>query len=339
MEQLVKQVLHAYGLYPVEIQRVSSHLYKVNTGARYVAVKQLSSKKRGMREWMQVYQMANDYHLPQIIPVYMTRNNELYTSISDHYYYVTPWIHTLETEEPQYPVDIFYESIGEIHSRTITSTSVKEDHRESAVEQQKEQMELWQQELEHWVEQFERRHYMAPIELQVCTHFRDVMKTLSLTNTWYDRWLEDIQVDKKVRQSLCHGNLRPSHFIYDANQPYFINWESAHMNHPITDLASYFKRMIRYHDAPVESLVSTFSTYEDKLSLLNSERSLFALHLLDPEPYLNQVRAYAEGHDKRTHAFQVQSLERSYFALKHALSIQENLQQAREYVQDQRENN
>lgn len=335
MNEIITKVLSHYGLYAYEVEQHTARVFKVYTNHGAVAVKHTSLKEEQLNAWLEAYKKADTYRFKSIIPLYVTSNHQFFVSVEEGLFYVMPWIEERQRDTPTYMFESLYSTLGAIHSRTSKTEVVNKERFEPFIEQHKKRIRSWKDTLERAVEKFEKRHYMPPIELQICTHFRDLIQVFGISEEWGDRFLEDMEEDKKIRHSLCHGNMKPSHFIYDDNQPYLINWERASINHPVYDLTEYFWHVIRFHDAPVEQLISTFDSYEEKHSLLNSERSLFAIYLLNPDPYMEQVESYVNGARSTGQPFQVQKLERTYFVLQHALLVQEKLQQARIYVQEQ----
>ncbi|MYL53339.1 phosphotransferase [Pontibacillus yanchengensis] len=337
MSEFLSEVLAHYGLYPLEVNQQTDNVYKVYTNHGAVAVKRTDMDDQQIKQWIATYQQANESQLSSLMPLYMTSNQELYVQQRNHTWYIMPWVETPHRDTPPYPFDLFYSSLADIHRRTSKTQVVKREDFEDRMESKKNQIRADKDKLEGYVEAFEKHHYMAPFELQVCTHFRDLLYVFEISEEWCDRFLEDIEEDKKIRLTLCHGDLKPSHFIYDENKPYFLNWERASWNYPVFDLTSYYWNIIKYHDAPVEQLVTTFSSYEERFNLMNSERCLFALYLLSPDHYLDQVDAYVSGARNSGQPFLVQKLEHSYYVLQHSLQIQSQIEKAREYIQQQEE--
>ncbi|KGX89203.1 hypothetical protein N784_01435 [Pontibacillus litoralis JSM 072002] len=333
MEDVLKKIVSSYGLEAYEIIAQTPRLWKVVTNVGTVGVKWTQMDEEQLHKWMETYRMANEYNLASVMPVYLTNQQELFIQHRKGIFYVIPWVETPHRDTPPYPFDLFYTTLAELHRRTATSQVVKREDFEQRMEEEKERITNWQDSLEGHVQSFEKKRFMAPFELQVCTHFRDLLAVCRASLDWCDRFLEDIEEDKKIRQCLCHGNVKASHFIYDENKPYLLNWERAMWNYPVFDLTSYYWNMMRYHDAPVEQLITSFSAYEETFPLMNSERSLFAMYVLNADHYLDQVNAYVDGAREIGQPFLVRKLERSYFVLKHALYVQEQLQQARTYNQ------
>ncbi|MFC0522434.1 phosphotransferase [Pontibacillus salicampi] len=337
MSEPLQEVLAHYGFYPNDIRKQTDKLYKVSTSIGNIAVKETSMTQEQQLDFITAYQGANEHQVPSIIPLYMTPREEFFVHHQDKTYYVMPWIEAPHRDSPPYPFELFYSTLGEVHRKTAKTHVVKKEDFEERMEKKKQRIVQDRDKLESYVIEFEKHHYMAPLELQVCTHFRDLLRIYEMSEEWCDRFLEDIEEDKKIRLTLCHGDLKPSHFIYDENKPYLLNWERASWNYAVFDLTSYYWNIIRYHDAPVEQLISTFSSYEDKFNLLNSERCLFALYILNTDHYIDQVDAYVGGARDSGQPFLVQKLERSYFVLQHALSVQEQLSNARTFIQQQEE--
>ncbi|QHE53158.1 phosphotransferase [Pontibacillus sp. HMF3514] len=337
MKDVLKEVLAYYGLSMLDYEAYTSRVYKVRTHYGDVAVKHSRLTDETVYNWLEVYEQAKNHRIQSFIPLYMTSEKQLFVRNKTGIYYAMPWIDTPHRDTPPYPFEALYSTMGEIHRRTSHTETVKREDFEPFIEHQKMQLEGWRERLEDAVTQFEKRHYMPPFELQICTHFRNVMYAFQKSAEWCDRFLDDIEEDKTFRHALSHNQLKPTHFLYDDNQPYVLNWERASINHPMHDLTTYFWQVMRYHDAPIEQITSTFSSYEDQFSLKNSERSLLAIYLLQPDHYMEQIERYVNGAREDGQPFRVQKLERSYFVLNNALQIEEQLEQTRTYIQQEQE--
>lgn len=334
--QHIKNVLQHYRMPVLNIEQVSKRVHRVSIGEREVAVKK--AKSSDIKGWLEAYRSAKDSHITQVIPVYLTQRGTLYTQYENDIYYVMPWVSHNKYDRPTYPYESFYKTLGQLHQSTVQEKQLNQTNYENYIKNQKASLQKKQEKLEGWIAGFEQRHYMAPIELQICTQYRNLVHIFDKKALWYDRWYEDVVEDKVLRYVRCHGNLKPSHFLYDESSPYFINWERSYIGSPAADLSTYFGHFLKFHDAPVEEIVNTFSSYEEQFSLLNSERSSLALHLLQPDGYFNYIERYIEGTSRDPQPFQVQKLERAHRGLINGLHVQEKLEQARDYVKSQEEN-
>lgn len=337
MKDVLQEVLAHYGLHLIDYEAYTSRVSHVRTHYGEVAVKHSHLTDETVYNWLDVYEQAKNQRIQSFIPLYMTTNQQLYVRNRQGIFYVMPWVDTPHRDTPPYPFESLYSTIGEIHRHTSYTETVKREDFESFIDQQKSQLESWRLQLEEAVTRFEKRHYMPPFELQVCTHFRDLMEVFSKSEEWCDRFLEDIAEEKTFRYALCHNQLKPTHFLYDDNQPYILNWERASVNQPMYDLTTYYWQVMRYHDAPIEQITNTFSFYEDQFPLKNHERSLLSIYLLQPDHYMAQIERYVDGARAEAQPIRVQKLERSYFVLQHALNIQEQLEQTRTYIQQEQQ--
>ncbi len=338
LEQEVVDVLASYKLSAYEVEVQSDKVYKAYTPVGPVAVKRSSLDRQTIQDWIEVYRKIESYQFQHVVPLYMTSERELFVEHKGAIYYVMPWIETPNRDTPPYPFEQLYRTIGQMHKRSLHTKVVKREDYEDLMNNRKTQLQNYREVLAKWVTTFEQRHYMSPVELQICTHYRDLDKVCEIGMEWCDRFLDDLEEDKQIRTALIHGNVKPTHFVYDDSTPYLLNWERAKTYYPVYDITTYFYHVLRYHDAPVDQLISTFSYYEEQLPLLNSERCLLALFLLNPEPYIHQVEAYVNGAQASGQPFLVQKLERSYYVLRHALDVQEQIEQARVYQEQQAEN-
>lgn len=324
----VNQVLYSYNIQPADIRPVSKRLNQVHNANTSFALKRSMLNAGQLSNWHDAYRTAEKYNLKSILPVYLNNRGEIFEQHNGEIYYLSPWKEKKEYDEPEHQLESFYQAVGTIHNRTKQSNDIAIEKTEEAVELEKQKIDSYRGQLLTFIGQFEARHYMAPFELLVCTQYRDLEQVLMKASEWYDYYLKDLQGDKRMFHALCHGDLRDSHVIYQNTQTYLINWERSFYGNPVMDLAIYFYNEFKYHDSPLTHLAGSFSIYEKYNPLLQSEKSLLAIYLLNLRPYLQVIEEYNKNKDK-AQPFHIRSLEYSYRRLMQGLSMQHYFQEQR----------
>ncbi|MRH42954.1 hypothetical protein GH741_09680 [Aquibacillus halophilus] len=333
----VRRILEAYQIVPTEITEISNRLYKIQSHNYSFALKRSSLNENSIDNWKNVYHLSNEHHLTSILPVYMTVKGDIVHKYNNEIYYLTPWKERRQSDEPKYEVESLYQTIGSIHHKTKKEISLRTDQVEQLIPQEKERVATYKGKLTSFVEKFERRRYMSPFELRVCMQYRDLEQVFKNIDYWYDYYLEDLIKDGVSYSSLCHGNLRSSHQVYHNGTTYLINWEHSFHGNSIRDLAIYFFHELRYHDSYLEHLANSFPIYEQYNPLLQSERSLLAIYLINPYSYLNLIESYDQNRLKSVHPFQVRLLEHGYRRLMQGLTFQNSLHETRQKIIEQQQ--
>lgn len=328
----IKEILAAYQVNPSEISKVTNKLYKVQSHNYTYALKESSLTSNDLQRWRSVYRIGNDQQLASVLPVYMTNSGDIYQEHKGNIYYLSPWKEKRESDEPEHEIESFYHALGHMHNKTKQENRVHMEKLEELIQQEKESVSSYRNTLLAHIETYEQRRYMSPFELRVCMQYRDLEQVFKNLDSWYDYYLTDLKDDGVSYSSLCHGNLRPSHRIYQASHTYFINWETANFGSPVNDLASYFYHEFKYHDCYFNHLTDSFSIYERYNPLLQSERSLLAIYLLTPSAYLQIIDNYNRAVYKKSQPFQIKYLEQAYRRLMHGLSMQHYLYQVRKSI-------
>lgn len=285
----IKKVLDIYGVYPMTIDKITDRVYRVNDGRFEYALKQSSMRKETIANWEKTYQQAFEQNLSMILPVYITKNGELYAELEDSIYYLTPWIDAEKMKRDKQNIEILFRNLGMVHAKTKKEQMIAADAFIRNFDTYRLFCEDTAANLLSTVEQFEKSRYMSPFELLVCTQYRDLEYALKEIYKRLERLTN--QEDEKIswNYSLCHGHLNFSHMLF-SNQPYLLNLEKAKIDSAVMDLAALFKSEIRYYDSPSEALIEQFSSYTGENELTDNELQLLAVHLLDPAEYSSIIQ-------------------------------------------------
>lgn len=304
--ETVKKVLTSYAVYPLKIEQITGALYRIEDGNRVYALKRSSLTSKSVSNWENVFHQVNAQHNMNILPVYLTKNRKLYEQNGDTIYYLTPWV-----EGKRQSIERLYHCIGNVHAKTKRSRPIDVQSVEHSFHTYKSQCIERHKQLLTYVEQFEENKYLSPFELLVCTHYRDLESVFRKTHKRVDQFIQENHEETVWNYSLCHGDLRFTHFL-NGDQTYLINWEKAKYENAIQDLVDFFKCETMVYDAPAESFIKSFTTYMDANELTKQELYLLTAYLLDTADYIKLIEDYVEHTSLNSMVYQIQSLQYSY---------------------------
>lgn len=311
----IKKVLFSYGIHPTTITKITGAVYQIDDGQQLYALKKSRLTGENLPTWESTLHQAYDQQLTFVLPVFLTRDSALYKEIDQQFFYLTPWI-----DGKKSTIKHFYRSIGKIHAQTKQPQSVDQEQMINQFRDYKKFCSHMQQKVLTYVKQFENHQYMSPLELQVCTHYRDIELVLRKMSEHIDQFIDEQTEPPQWNYSLCHGNLRLSHLL-EADQMYMINWEKASQEFAVMDLVQFFKNEVTTYDTPVESMIDSFKVYMKENKLNHSELFLLIIHLLDPTNYIEIVEQYVRRTSKLTMINQTKKLQITYRQLLFALQL------------------
>ncbi|QDP40756.1 phosphotransferase [Radiobacillus deserti] len=326
----IQEVLENYQIASTNIIPITSRVYKIQSHHLSFALKRSKLDENSLRKWQQVYNIANKQHLSSILPVFLTKGQDISYLYDGNYYYLSPWCESREVDEPEHEMESFMKELGTIHKQSKQSYPFDRQLAGKQIKKEKKQLNQMEHRLTSYVEKFERRRYMAPFELRVCTHYRDLIRAFHVLHEWYDTYLEEIEKMTSITISLCHGNLRSSHKVFQQDMTYFINWEHAYFGPPVQDLASYLFYEAKYHDNRIDYIIQSLPVYEASNPLEEYEKNLLAIHSLNPSYYMNVIQRYLKREYKRPQPFQIRYLEYHYRRIIAGLKLQQRIKELRE---------
>ncbi|MGY0693171.1 hypothetical protein ACW2QC_10340 [Virgibacillus sp. FSP13] len=289
----IRKVLASYRINAVTMEYQTDNLLKISDSHHSYALKKSKLTSETIDNWENVYHQSYQQNMPSILPVYLTEQGKLHENINGTFYYLTPWLSSNPIELEQ-QIKRMYHSIGMIHAKTRQSLAMDSEKVMKRFERYQVQLRKNRAALLQYVEQFEKNRYMSPVELLVCTQYRDLEFVFDELINRIEQFVYDLQSQSVWYYSLCHGQLDFSHIIYD-HHIHFINWEKAHFNNAAVDLAELFHNVTKYYDNPAESLVDIFYAYLEENKLTETELCLLSIYLLDPSKYITVVNQYVEN--------------------------------------------
>lgn len=312
---IIEDIIATYGIRPVKISQITDRVYRIDDGYQQYALKKSKLTNQRMTSWERTFHDAYKQQLSSLVPLFLTINNSLHSIHAQNYYYLTPWI----TGE-QATIEQLYRCIGKAHKQTKKSQTFDHDQMIHEFRKYEAYCAHVQESLLSYVKRFESHIYMSPLELQVCTHYRDVELVCKKIRDQISRLTNDEEKSLEWSYSLCHGNLKLSHSL-EADQTYLINWEQMTYEHPMTDLVIIFKNELLHYDSPIETWIDSFEVYMEENKLSDNELTLLLIHLLDPTSYITIVQQYMNQTSDETMIHQMKKLQTTYRQLLFALQF------------------
>lgn len=317
----IEQILHTYHVTPLLVENITDRVIRIDDGKQLYALKRSDMTEQNVQMLEYTYKQANDKKLQFILPLYLTDTNQILTRVNGNYYYLTPWV------SPHEPVlKHALHTIGTLHQKTSETYHLNSDSFKDSWKDYQVYCQTNAQRHLTYVEQFEKEHYMSPIGLQVCTHFRHLELTFKILEEQIGQLLEEVNTQTESTYCLCHGQLKPS-LMLGEKDIIMLNWEKAELGHAAIDIASYLKQHIIDEEEPFDRYINAFDYYMKENKLTKQELRLLIIHLLDPTRYMSIIDEATNNHKDQSMIRQVQQLQQIYrqllFGIKFTKSIQE----------------
>ncbi|WP_042223323.1 phosphotransferase [Oceanobacillus manasiensis] len=308
----IEKILKLYSVYPLTVENITTHLWKIYDGNRSYALKESKLSSGAIANWERALKLADYHQLSSFLPVYMTRNGQLYQEHLGKYYYLMPWIEQDSNRGDSRNLADFYSSIGLVHAKTKQSKQIDKDTFIREFGTYEQACETLFNELNRTVARFEQSHYMSPLELMVCTQFRD-MELVFQNLTKRLKQLVYVSDDEQLtwNTSMCHGQLNRDHLLYHHHTQ-FINWEQARYENATMDLVHFFRAETLDYDAPTSAYTEQFDSYIKENKLSEKELQLLTIHLLHPFSYCRLIQEYVENASSQSMIVTTRQLQRAY---------------------------
>ncbi|MEN1968320.1 phosphotransferase [Lentibacillus sp. N15] len=306
----IRQILASYPIHVVSQEQITKNVLRIFDGQRAYALKRSQLTSEAVAQWENVYNQAYQQHISSILPVYMTNQGELSRSDSYSFYYLTPWISEKELGRKE-QIKRLYHTIGDIHAKTQQSFTMDAEKITASFTSYRKTLQTNRKLLLECVELFEKSRYMSPVELLVCTHYRDLDSVMRELDQRVERFIDEVNGQSEWRSCLCHGQLDFSHCLF-GEQTYITNWEHAYYDNATRDLAAMYHTIVTDYDDPVDDLLHSFTDYTKKNQLSNAELYLLSIYLLDPTDYMDRIGQYRNNPSETAQVDMVQQLQRAY---------------------------
>lgn len=312
--EYILDVLKEYNISPLKIESVTNHLFKVITASGNYALKKAQLSKKSTHNWIHVYHSVNERKSNYILPLYVTRGNNLFLSLKDKIYYLSPWI------KQKKDIDFLKvnRAIRDIHFESLGEQKYKRSLFLDRLALYKNKIKNLKNQAVKIIEEFEESHYMSPVELQYCTHFHKIMMAFQMIEEELEGLAKD-KLDETMEGNIClsHGNYKRDHYLFDGQREYVINWEKSSYTYPIIDLISLYNNELTSNTAHPHTLIEAFKDYSKKVKLKEFEVSLLNLYMLDPSLYFDALYV------KKREIIKVKELEAQFRTICFGIKLRE----------------
>ncbi|WP_028783360.1 hypothetical protein [Thalassobacillus devorans] len=319
----LQKVIDKYGMSIQRAEQITKKLYRIQTDYGDFALKQSRYHSNEENKWNSIVDWleANGGHLAP--PLARTKNSRSYVKSEEWLYYLTPWVQHTKDEYPSHDIESFYRSLGILHKQT-KQTSQDNYHYIEYLGNRKEASEQAHQQLLVQIEGFEKRRYMSPLGLAVCSQYKQIHYSLEFMKDLFREFPDRENISGEIPQVMNHGNLKNDHIIQYHGHSYFLNWEQMFVGPAMLDVSRFFLNDFRFHDSPVEAYSKKFHVYEQLYGITNQERLFLAIHLIDPHHYFHRLdQLTADEHSSELE--KVQRLEKSFRRMVYGRVIAESL--------------
>ncbi|WP_102345379.1 spore coat protein YsxE [Bacillus sp. Marseille-P3661] len=280
------------------------------------------------------FKVLNEKGYRQVVPIYPTKQGELLLNRNGYDYYLMPWIESARSSIGEIHEDLLKE-IARIHTLTTIKEKIKQEHIQNFYEKSKYEIEKRKLDYEKFIDRCEQHVYMSPFELLYCTYFIQLMNMEEGALRQLEDWYELAKEKKTDRFVICHGNLAPSHVLYDENgQSYLTNFERTYSASPIYDLLTFFRKMFNSFPQPLSNAHNLYFHYNRFHKLTEDEQQLLFYYLSSTKKVHKHIVRYQSSPTKSEQA-QVVALQRAIWQVQMGSSFVYQLSQAIEQAKNQ----
>ncbi|WP_018931417.1 phosphotransferase [Gracilibacillus lacisalsi] len=319
------QIIEAYQLQPEEIEQVTERVFKIKANSQQYALKKSRLYPDDLGRWQAIQQYIQQKQILGFVPIYYAKNNQPFVRDQDQIYYLMPWVEQDYTDQPIDEYASVIHAIGRLHAATMDYHQIAplKQNKDGMDQQFQQELSSYRDQMLKYVRYFEAKRFMSPYELQICMYYRDIEQTFNQLERWQEIYLDVMEETNEMKYTLCHGNIRPSHYVITQANTYFLNWEDALMTSPTYDLANYYQYLFQFHDCDMGKVTDSFSIYCRYIDLSDYEKSLLALQLLSPVNWFHEVFTSVQSSRNKNNVNCSIKIEQEYRKLLFGLQLQD----------------
>ncbi|MFZ3576397.1 hypothetical protein [Virgibacillus sp. DJP39] len=185
-----------------------------------------------------------------------------------------------------------YRNIGAAHHSTLQTIPINKENIQKDFKKYYDSCIEYQKRFEQYIDEFEQKRYMAPVELLICTHYRDIDYIVRELLNRLDQFNSEILKVSEWRYCLCYGQNNIKNLLVKGNLYQSSQTDYFHAN-AVLDIVSMIKCQLYNLDLGTTNLSEYFTLYRKENSLVQIEKELLAIYLLDPTEYFQTVEGYA----------------------------------------------
>ncbi|WP_152640113.1 hypothetical protein [Virgibacillus necropolis] len=214
--------------------------------------------------------------------------------------------------------DVF-QKVGYAHNSTLQTISINKEKVQKDFKQYHEKSIQFREHFDHYIDEFEQKRYMSPVELLVCTHYRDIDYLFNELIERIGQFNDELSQVNEWKYCRCYGHKNIKHLLVKRHL-YQNSHEQFFHGNAVIDVMS----MIKYHAMFFEwqdtELTEYFSFYLKANQLEQVEMYLLGIYLLDPTDYFEAVEDYATKTNKKSMMEHIIILKRTHRFLLQMLS-------------------
>ena len=291
-EQSVEEIVYQYGINPEYVEQHAG-VWRVATNKGAFALKKIKKE--------QAYPLFRNIHslfqrgIKTVVPIYQTRQGYYFIESYSDAYYLMPWIEDNEERELDFKDSLMFKELAKLHSMTVQEKEYPEEEITAFYNRISEEWTKEQEDLEKFVDVCEKRLYMSPFELQVCTYAHEISLAQKFSLQKLENWQEAVKETKKHRVAMTHGRVSFHHFVKDTEgRGYFISWERAKQAAPANDIISFYQRYLRTYPLFCDDCIDWFYEYQKGFSLQEYEKDLTLSYLSHPASFMQAVEQFQQ---------------------------------------------
>lgn len=206
--------------------------------------------------------------------------------------------------------DIF-QNVGYAHHHTLQTVTIDKEKVKNDFISYQEKCLRYQERFAHYMDEFEQKRYMSPVELLVCMHYRDINHLFYELFTWIDQFNSELSEVNNWKYCRCYGRINIEHLLLKRHL-----FQNSHEHFYHGNAALDVVTLIKCHTESFAwentELTEHFSLYRKGNPLDQIELCLLAIYLLDPTEYLDAVEDYATKATKKSMMEHVIILKRKH---------------------------
>jgi spore coat protein YsxE len=255
----------------------------------------------------------------RIVPIYPAMDGRYGVLYENNLYYLMPWMPNDQKEDRQQKSQQLFRELARLHTLSSKEITVSKEERTEHYEKTIQQLEKHQEFLDGFIDECEKKTYMAPFELLYCLYYNEVSQALRYSKKKFEEWYENTKESEKARMVITHGKLSSEHFLYDERgYGYFINFENARYGSPIHDLLPYLSRALNTTPKRSNETVEWVYHYFKYFPFKEEEKLLFASYLAYPIPIIQVAESYFRKQRPKNELKFVRQLQHRYWHLKNS---------------------
>ncbi|MED4016339.1 spore coat protein YsxE [Sutcliffiella cohnii] len=292
-EQYAESILRQYGVVPELLQSYSHNVWRVGTKEGNYALKKIN-KNRAYALFMNIHSLSQR-GVSSVVPIYKTQQGFYFIENQTDSYYLMPWVEHQEEREADFKDSLMFKELAKLHNITVKEKDYELDDITSFYEKTKIDWRQDEERLNQFVDDCEKKIYMSPFELQVCSFATEIGSALRFALQKLDSWYDEIKEAKKHRTAITHGAVSFHHFLKDKEgRGYFISWEKARKAAPANDLIAFYHRYLRTYPMFCDDCVDWYFEYSNAFPLKDHEKALALAYLAYPRQFISVLNKYIE---------------------------------------------